>query len=56
MPISVPCEEEKITFGFTSEAVRSIMIFTDFIVFALFTYCLHWIFNLYKYLTQQCQK
>ena len=41
MPISVPCEEEKITFGFTSEAVRSIMIFTDFIVFALFAYCLH---------------
>ena len=29
---------------------------TDFIVFALFTYCLHWNFNLYKYLTEQSQK
>ena len=55
MPLSVSCEEEKTRFGFTSEAVRNIMIFTDFIVFALFTYCLHRIFNLYRDLTEQCQ-
>ena len=29
---------------------------SDFIVFALFTYWLHWNFNLYKYLTEQSQK
>ena len=28
----------------------------DFIVFALFTYYLHWNFNLYKYLMEQGQK
>ena len=28
---------------------------SDFIVFALFTYWLHWNFDLYKYLAEQCQ-
>ena len=31
-------------------------IFSHFIVFTLFRYWLHWKFNLYKYLAEQCQK
>ena len=37
-------------------AIGKLDLDLDFIIFALFTNCLHWNFNLYKYLTEQSQK
>ena len=45
-----------INFIYRTWAIGKLDLDLDFIIFALFTNCLHWNFNLCKYLTEQSQK
>ena len=45
-----------LNFIYRTWAIGKLDLDLDFIIFALFTNCLHWNFNLYKYLTEQSQK
>ena len=45
-----------LNFIYRTWAIGKLDLDLDFIIFALFTNCLHWNFNLYKYLAEQSQK